>query len=187
MPQPLPGLTETPSQTAGPYVHIGCTPGFAGIAGVYPQDPGIAPFPDDAPGERITITGTVKDGLGAALRDVLLESWQADAEGRFGPGSRGWARLPADQGSGLWTLQTVRPGAAGDQAPHVALWIVARGINIGLQTRLYFPDDDHARDPVLARIDPARRQTLLATPDGPGHWRFDIHLQGDHETVFLDL
>ena len=87
MVQPLDHLTETPSQTAGPYVHIGCTPNFAGIEGIYPEDIGQVPFPDDASGERIVITGQVIDGTGTPLRDVLLESWQADGNGRFGPGA----------------------------------------------------------------------------------------------------
>ena len=75
-------------------------------------------------------------------------------------------------------------------APHITLWIVARGINIGLHTRLYFDDeaDANASDPILARIEPAARvDTLLARAEGDGCYRFDIHLQGDHETVFFDI
>jgi protocatechuate 3,4-dioxygenase alpha subunit len=74
------------------------------------------------------------------------------------------------------------------QAPHISFWLVARGINIGLNTRMYFPEDDHSADPVLTSVEHlARRQTLIATKTGPGLYRFDIRLQGDGETVFLDI
>ena len=73
-------------------------------------------------------------------------------------------------------------------APHISFWLVARGINIGLNTRMYFPEDDHSADPVLNSVEhPARRQTLIAIRTGPGKYRFDIRLQGDGETVFLDV
>ncbi|WP_158971790.1 protocatechuate 3,4-dioxygenase subunit alpha [Chachezhania sediminis] len=188
MVQPLEYLKETPSQTAGPYVHIGTTPNFIGNAGIYPEDLGLKPFPDDVAGEKIKVTGIVYDGTGTPLRDVLLESWQADASGTYGPGIQGWARLPANQDTGVWTLETVKPGAVGKMAPHIALWIVARGINVGLQTRMYFDGDDLTTDPVLARIEhKIRVPTLIAKSDGPGSWRFDIHLQGDGETIFFDM
>ncbi|WP_121067895.1 protocatechuate 3,4-dioxygenase subunit alpha [Chachezhania antarctica] len=188
MVQKLDTLEETPSQTAGPYVHIGATPNFAGIGGIYPEDLGLKPFPDDAEGERITIRGIVHDGTGTPMRDVLVESWQANADGQYGPGTQGWARLPADQENGIWTLETIKPGAVGAMAPHIALWIVSRGINIGLQTRIYFDGDDLSADPVLARVEHRNRlPTLIAKSDGPGSWRFDIHLQGDAETIFFDM
>jgi protocatechuate 3,4-dioxygenase alpha subunit len=96
--------------------------------------------------------------------------------------------MAADPDTGVWTLDTIKPGAVGVQAPHIALWIVARGINIGLQTRIYFDGDDHATDPLLARIEHRNRvPTLIARADGNGRWRFDIRLQGDGETIFLDL
>lgn len=187
MVQPLDYLEETPSQTAGPYVHIGCTPNLLGIEGIYPQDIGTRPFPDED-GARITITGRVLDGTGTPLRDVLLESWQADGSGRYGPGTRGFCRFAADFETGIWTLETVKPGASGGQAPHIALWIVARGINIGLQTRIYFEGDDLESDPVLRRIEHKNRiPTLIARPDGEGRWQHDIVLQGPGETVFFDL
>lgn len=190
---------ETPSQTAGPYVHIGCIPTFAGLAGVYPEDLGSSPIAAGAKGEIVTITGQVIDGTGWALRDAMLESWQADGAGIYpgqpgaDPNVSGFCRFAADKDSGEYTLRTVKPGAVpmrggGHQAPHIALWIVARGINIGLQTRLYFADEDNSTDPLLARIEQRpRAETLIARKTGEGRYRFDIVLQGENETVFLDI
>lgn len=199
MVQKLDRLAETPSQTAGPYVHIGCIPSFAGNPGIYPEDLGKRAIEDGAKGERITLTGAIFDGTGWAMRDAMVESWQADAAGRFpgqdgaDPAVNGFCRFAADKDSGEFTLQTVKPGATSlrdgrMQAPHIALWIVARGINIGLQTRIYFEDEDNSADPLLARIEQRpRADTLIARKTGPGQYRFDIHLQGPQETVFLDL
>ncbi len=192
-------LRETPSQTAGPYVHIGCIPSFAGLPGIYPEDLGHSPISDGAQGEVITISGSVFDGTGWALRDAMIESWQPDAAGRFpgapdaDPAVSGFARFAADGDTGEFRLKTVKPGpvALRDgrmQAPHIALWITARGINTGLQTRIYFEEDDTGSDPVLARIEHRPRvQTLLAARTGPSEYRFDIRLQGDGETVFFDM
>jgi len=199
MVQPLATLTETPSQTAGPYVHIGCIPSFAGNPGIYPEDLGKRAIEDGARGEIITITGSVLDGTGWALRDAMLESWQADARGLFPgqPGAdpmvNGFCRFATDGDSGEFTLHTVKPGAVplrdgGMQAPHIALWITARGINTGLQTRIYFQDEDNSADPLLARIEQRPRlDTLIAQNAGVGQYRFDIRLQGADETVFLDI
>lgn len=196
-------LQETPSQTAGPYVHIGCIPSFAGVTGVYPTDLGRSAIAQGAKGERISITGRILDGMGAPLKDAMLESWQADANGLY-PGQvgadpcvTGFCRFAADKDSGIFTLNTILPGStphpSGEvQAPHIALWIVARGINIGLQTRIYFQDQDNSADPLLQRIEhEARRETLIAHKTAhaktQGQYRFDIHLQGPQETVFLDM
>lgn len=199
MVQPLETLTETASQTAGPYVHIGCIPTFAGLGGIYPEDLGLSPISEGAKGEVITITGSIYDGTGWALRDALIESWQADAGGRFpgqdgaDPAVSGFCRFAADGQSGEFTLRTVKPGrttlADGRvQAPHIALWIVARGINLGLSTRIYFSDEDNSEDPLLSRIEQRQRvDTLIATAGGGGAYRFDIRLRGEGETVFLDL
>ena len=204
MVQPLDYLPETPSQTAGPYVHIGLTPNLLGNAGIYPGDLGRSPIREGAKGERITITGAVIDGAGMRLRDALLESWQADAAGLYNapnetrgtadPNVPGWCRFAADFDTAEFRLETVKPGRVPHpsgrlMAPHIALWIVARGINIGLTTRICFEDEAEANAecPVLARIEHrARVGTLLAKKTGPGQYRFDIHLQGPDETVFFD-
>ena len=199
MVQKLDTITETPSQTAGPYVHIGCIPSFTGIAGVYAQDLGKRAIEPGAKGAAITITGKVFDGTGWTLRDAMLESWQADAAGLY-PGQKGadpkvtgFCRFAADGDSGAFTLKTVKPGPVPGpdgtmQAPHIALWIVARGINIGLQTRIYFEDEDNSADPLMSRIEQRpRAETLIAKKTGDGQYRFDIRLQGADETVFLDI
>lgn len=199
MVQPLENLIETPSQTAGPYVHIGCIPTFAGNPGIYPEDLGLSPISDGAKGEVIEIVGSMYDGLGWTLRDAMIESWQADANGKFAgqdgadPAVSGWCRFAADKDTGEFTLRTIKPGkvpmrGGGFQAPHISLWIVARGINIGLNTRIYFEDEDNESDPLLSRLEQKNRiPTLIAKKEADGKYRFDIHLKGKDETVFLDI
>lgn len=199
MVQTLTTLKESASQTAGPYVHIGCMPTYAGNAGAYDQEIGESPIEDGAQGEIIEITGEVIDGTGWALRDAMLESWQADAAGKFAgqdgadPKVSGFCRFAADAESGNFTLRTVKPGAVAArggvmQAPHISLWIVSRGINIGLQTRIYFEDEDNSGDPLLNRIEQRTRvQTLIAKKTADGQYTFNVVLQGDKETVFLDI
>ena len=208
MPQDLPYLKETASQTAGPYVHIGLAPGAAGFK-IYARELGNDMIAADTPGERIRIEGMVFDGTGAPVKDALIEAWQADGDGvhphledprqaEAAPGFRGWARILTDFHTGLFAFDTIKPGATPGrngrmQAPHISLWIVARGINIGLQTRLYFEDEAEANkaDPILNLIEQEqRRATLMArreARDGQTVYRFDIRLQGEGETVFFDL
>ena len=199
MTQTLETLVETPSQTAGPYVHIGCIPSFAGVNGVYPEDLGLSPISDGAKGQVITISGSVFDGTGWAMRDAMMESWQADAAGLYpgqdgaDPAVNGFCRFAADGDSGEFTLRTIKPGQVQDRlgrvmAPHISVWVVARGINIGLNTRIYFEDEDNTQDALLQRIEQRHRvDTLIAKKTGDSTYRFDIRLQGEGETVFLDL
>jgi protocatechuate 3,4-dioxygenase alpha subunit len=204
MVQQLGYLKETPSQTAGPYVHIGCTPNFCEITGVYENDLGISMVNDKTLGERITLRGRVFDGAGTPLRDALLEIWQADSKGLYNspselrgtadPNFTGWGRCPTDMETGEYRFETVKPGQVPFKdgrmmAPHVTVWIVARGINIGLQTRIYFEDEKEAndKDPILQRIEHRNRvPTLIAKRDGSSYV-FDIYLQGDKETIFFDV
>ena len=204
MTQELRQLKESPSQTAGPYVHIGCTPNFIGIEGVYDADLGSAMVDGETVGERITITGRIFDGAGAVLTDAMVEIWQADAAGLYpspqeqrgtaDPHFAGFGRCASDSKTGHFTFETIKPGQAPfkdgrPMAPHVTFWIVARGINIGLSTRMYFSDEEtaNAADPVLARIENrARVDTLIGQRDG-NVVTFDVHLQGENETVFFDI
>ncbi len=150
-------------------------------------------------GTAIRIEGTIVDGAGALVRDAAVELWQADHQGRYNtPDFPGWGRAATDFTTGLWSFETILPGPVAwrdgrrMQAPHASLAIFARGINIHLHTRVYFPDfaEANAADPVLGLIDdPAARATLIAREVENGAvptYRFDIRLQGEGETVFLD-
>lgn len=203
--QRLDYLHETASQTAGPYVHIGLAPGAAGFD-IYETELGRDIAGPHAEGERIRVEGRVLDGTGNPVKDVLLEVWQANSAGQYahpegGPveeGFRGWGRVITDFDSGEWGFDTIKPGPTAGrmgrrQAPHISLWLVARGLNIGLNTRMYFDDEAsaNATDPVLALIEwENRRPTLIATRSLRGGlpvYRFDIVLQGPGETVFFDI
>jgi protocatechuate 3,4-dioxygenase alpha subunit len=204
MAQSLNRLKETASQTAGPYVHIGLTPNFCDIRGVYPEDLGISMLNDETRGQRITVTGRVIDGGNKPLTDCVVEIWQADSNGLYpsptewrgdaDPNFTGWSRCAADAETGEFRFETIKPGRVPIkdgrlQAPHINFWIVARGINIGLNTRMYFADeaDANAADPILMRIEHRSRvPTLVASKDGSNHI-FDIYLQGPNETVFFDI
>lgn len=187
MVQPLQYLKETASQTAGPYVHIGLAPGAAGFR-TFDVEPGQILAPAGVAGARIRIEGMVYDGQNAPVKDVLIEVWQADANGIYphpedpragdcAPGFRGWGRVISDFDTGLFAFDTIKPGPVPGrngrmQAPHLSLWLISRGINIGLNTRMYFPEDAALRehDPVLGSIDHrARVATLVASATAPGH------------------
>ncbi|WP_339712578.1 protocatechuate 3,4-dioxygenase subunit alpha [uncultured Sneathiella sp.] len=204
MTQPLTYFKETPSQTAGPYVHIGLTPNFTEIKGIYDEDLGHNLVNDLTEGERLTVTGRIFDGMGVPLKDALVEIWQADSKGLYNspsefrgqadPNFTGWGRCPSHMESGVFTFETIKPGPVPFKdgrlmAPHIAFWIVARGINLGLHTRMYFSDEEAANgdDPVLARIEHRDRASTLIGDRKGNKVTFDIHLQGDRETVFFDL
>lgn len=196
---PLDYLKETPSQTAGPYVHIGTVPSAAGLP-LRTQEKLHVLAEAHTPGEHIRLEGVVYDGLGAPVKDAMLEIWQADSSGRYDTaGFLGWGRACADFSTGEWVFETVKPGATpgrhgGRQAPHISLLIFARGINIHLHTRIYFSDEEaaNAADPVLRAIEHRERvQTLIArksTRGGQTVYRFEVWLQHDtKETVFFDM
>jgi protocatechuate 3,4-dioxygenase alpha subunit len=127
------------------------------------------------------------DGAGEPVRDALIELWQADSLGHHhAPGWLGWGRAAADAADGRYRFETIKPGAVPPRAPFVSLFIVARGINLGLHTRVYFEGDELGRDPLLQRLG-ARAGRLLATrrDDGMG-WGLDLHLAGPQEAVFLE-
>jgi protocatechuate 3,4-dioxygenase alpha subunit len=192
-------LVPTPSQTAGPFFHLGMTntrsvPRIAG-----PQ----------TKGERVWLTCRVLDGEDVPVCDAMIEIWQADAEGMYNHPDQmredagaatedslwlGFGRMPTGL-DGCCEFETIKPGrvpGSGSvrQAPHLNVAIFARGMLKQLYTRIYFSGDpSNSEDAVLALVPPARCQTLVAQPDAShlGHWRFDIHLQGDLETVFFDV
>ncbi|PVZ11374.1 MULTISPECIES: protocatechuate 3,4-dioxygenase subunit alpha [unclassified Pseudomonas] len=200
---PIELLNETPSQTAGPYVHIGLALAAAGNA---PRDQEIwnQMAKPGAPGEHILLLGNVYDGNGHLVRDSFLEFWQADASGRYDMAFdlekpfNSFGRTATTFDAGEWALHTIKPGvvhtrAGVPMAPHINVSLFARGINIHLQTRLYFDDEAqaNAQCPILNLIEqPQRRETLVAKRcevDGKTAYRFDIRIQGEGETVFFDF
>jgi protocatechuate 3,4-dioxygenase alpha subunit len=161
----------TPAQTVGPYFAIGLP---------WPDGPEVVP------GGDVVIGGRVLDGEREPIPDALIETWQADPSGSYeAEGFRGLGRCPTD-GDGRWEIRTVKPGAVGDQAPHLAVAVFARGLLNHVVTRIYFPEDaaSHASDPVLGGLGERERATLVAAREDDGY-RFDVRLQGPDETVFF--
>jgi protocatechuate 3,4-dioxygenase alpha subunit len=169
-------MSVTPSQTVGPYFSIGLP---------WPDGPDVVP--EGAP-DAIWLRGRVLDGDREPIPDALIETWQADGAGRYqAEGFRGFGRCPTDA-DGAWAIRTIRPGAVGDQAPHIAVSVFARGLLNHVVTRIYFPEEAEANaaDPVLSGLDDAARATLIAAREEDGY-RFDVRLQGPDETVFFTL
>ncbi|MVU80657.1 protocatechuate 3,4-dioxygenase subunit alpha [Nocardia sp. ET3-3] len=177
-------LPSTPSQTVGPYLHIGLT---------WYDGPYAVPL--GTPG-GCWIRGRVLDGQGEVIDDAMVEIWQADPDGHFAhpddgrevrPEFRGFAR--SDTRGGEYSVYTVVPGAVDDiQAPHIDVSVFARGLFHRVVTRIYFPEhtETHRTDPVLAALPQQRRNTLIAERSDDGY-TFDVRLQGDGETVFFDV
>jgi protocatechuate 3,4-dioxygenase alpha subunit len=175
----------TPWQTVGPFFHD-----------ALPYAAGPRVVGESVPGQ-FRLAGFVYDGEGQPIPDALVEIWQPDQEGRFATapgmfaepeGFRGFGRSATEDG---YEFFTVKPGPVPTidgrpQAPHLAMSVFARGMLRRVATRVYFPEDDLEQDPLLASLPAARRASLVATtaPDG---YRFDVYLQGDQETVFLDV
>jgi protocatechuate 3,4-dioxygenase alpha subunit len=180
-------LGTTPSQTVGPFFALGLP---------WPDGPQVVPEDTDG---AIRISGRVFDGAGEPVPDGLIETWQADPQGRFDhpddprgavAGFRGFGRCATDA-EGRWAITTLKPGRVpapdgAGQAPHIAVSIFARGLLKRVVTRIYFADEPEANaaDPVLARLDDARRATLIAAPVDGGY-AIDFHLQGARETAFF--
>jgi protocatechuate 3,4-dioxygenase alpha subunit len=167
-------MGETPSQTVGP---------FFAVMLDWPDGPYAVPADTEG---GFWLRGHLYDGAGEPIPDGLLEIWQAGDHPRFAR-----CRTEPDGGFGFFTVRPdPLPGVDGKQAPHIAMSVFARGLIDRVVTRVYFPDepDANATDPALTAIDdPAARATLVATSDDDGGYRFDIHLQGDHETVFFSV
>jgi protocatechuate 3,4-dioxygenase alpha subunit len=185
-------LPVTPSQTVGP---------FFGCCLSWPDAPYVVP---EGTPEAFWVRGRVLDGAGAPVPDALVETWQSDHEGRFAHpddprgavrwrGFRGFGRSPTDP-EGWFGVLTIKPGRFPDargqvQAPFLAVSVFARGLLDRVVTRMYFADEveDNRMDPLLSSLETnPRRFTLLAAPDGEGY-RFDVHLQGEHETIFFAI
>ena len=185
----------TPSQTLGPFFAYGLTPGAYGypLPEIHSNDlagPAVA-------GSRIAVEGQVFDAAGVPVHDAMVEILQADGQGtyaerprndgftgygRFGTGSEG------PGGDKRFLFRTVKPGATEPgAAPFIAAILTMRGLLNHCITRIYFPEDALAQDPVLAAVPEERRRTLIAEAIGPGRYRFDIRMRGERETVFFDV
>lgn len=181
-------LLSTPSQTVGPYLHIG----LSWTDGAYVVPEGTT--------DAVWIRGQVFDGAGEAITDALVETWQADPDGRFNhpddprgqvTGFRGFGR--SDTLDGGFAIHTVVPGPVPDldgepQAPHIDVSVFARGMLHRTVTRIYFPEhsESHETDRVLRSVPEVRRDTLIATRTEDGY-HFDVRIQGERETVFFDV
>lgn len=194
---------ETPSQTVGPYFAIGLTQQIFGRRQI--ANPSVCA--SDTPGEHVRIVGRVFDGAGAPVEDAMLEIWQADSDGiyahpadkrsgeRRDPRFRGFGRAGTTP-QGDFFFETVKPGAVPGpgntlQAPHINLTVFSRGMLTHAFTRIYFDDEaeTNSNDPILALVDANRRGTLIAKREETTAgtvYKFDIHLQGKAETVFLE-
>jgi protocatechuate 3,4-dioxygenase alpha subunit len=192
---------QTPSQTVGPFFAYGLTAEQYG----YPHTSIAGPclVDGDVDGQRIRIYGRVLDGQGKAIDDAMIEIWQADAQGRYAHPADARSSNATFKGFGRagtgtdadnhFVFETIKPGAIGDgQAPHVSVIVFMRGMLSHAFTRLYFADEAaaNAADPVLGAVPKARRETLIARREETAAgvaYRFDIHMQGDQETVFFDV
>ncbi|RCW46199.1 protocatechuate 3,4-dioxygenase alpha subunit [Halopolyspora algeriensis] len=182
-------LGTTPSQTVGPF--------FALSGGILWED-GPEVVGADEPG-AIVVHGRVLDGNGDPVPDAVVETWQADSQGRFdhfddsrgeSTSFRGFGRCGTDPEGRYW-IRTVKPGTlptpdGATEAPHIDVTVLARGLLNRVVTRIYFPEEQEANaaDPVLSTVDAGRRGTLIAAADSGGY-QFDIRLQGDDETLFF--
>ena len=186
-------LDETPFQTAGPFLHIGCMPNRIKINNLYKNDLGEVPFKNKNEIEMITVEGSVFDGNGIALEDVMLETWQCDENGQFFE-DNGFARFIPDKLTKKFKLFTVKPGQvknldSKNQSPHICLSISSRGLNMTLNTRIYFEGDDLINDPILSMIknNKGNIDSPVAKKINKQVYAFDVLLQGDKETVFFDI
>lgn len=181
---------QSPSQTVGPFFHYGLIFGGENIL-----------VNEQTAGQWIALTGHVFDGDGLPVPDALIEIWQADAQGFFNHPNdpnqaksdlnfRGFGRSDTVAG-GQFYFKTIKPGIIpGSHTPYVNMYIFSRGMLIHAHTRLYFADEPgNADDPVLNSVPAERRATLIARQQETGDiptYRFDIHLQGEAETVFFN-
>ncbi len=193
-------LEQTPSQTVGPYFAYGLSPQQYGFK--FKSIASGSLLTADTVGEHIRIEGRVLDGRGVPVKDALIEIWQADAEGRYAHPADPRQRNASFAGFGRcgtgtdpacrFQFDTIKPGTVdGVQAPHINMVVQMRGLLNHAFTRIYFADEAAAnnRDPVLLSVPLGRRSTLIAprvaTPAGVVY-QFDIHMQGEQETVFFD-
>lgn len=171
----------TPGQTIGPFFHY-----------ALPYERGHELVPPATPG-AVRLHGTVYDGSGAPVPDAMIEIRQAGPDGTVpeAEGSwrrdgvfTGWGRCATDP-AGRYSFTTLEPGVVDRAAPRFAVVVFARGLLNRLFTRAYLPGDAAAADPFLSGLAPEQRETIVAQREPDGGLRFDVHLQGERETLFL--
>ena len=183
----------TPSQTVGPYLHIGLD--WLTTSSL------VAP---ETEGQHIVLQGCLLDADGQPIPDGMIEIWQANAHGKYAhpddhqaksltKNFMGFGRLSTDEQGGF-RFSTIKPGSVPHhdgslQASHIMVQVFARGLIKQLVTRVYFPDDDHSHDLVLKHVPVERRHTLVATAtkDNPNVFNWNIALGGENETVFFTI
>ncbi|QEC66858.1 protocatechuate 3,4-dioxygenase subunit alpha [Panacibacter ginsenosidivorans] len=190
-------LQQTPSQTVGPFFAYSLT--AEQYSYEYNSIVNELLLDDNTEGERIYITGSIYDGKGNAISDAMIELWQADADGNYralpinkkNDGFTGFGRL----GTGTnekhhFTFKTIKPGSVNGQSPHINVILFMRGSLHALYTRMYFSDEANYCDPLLSSVEASRRQTLIAERkeiNGSITYHFDMHMQGEKETVFFEV
>ncbi len=198
-------LKQTPSQTAGPYLHIGFLPEEVGINSSLSRELNNLILSEKTEGTRIEISGKIYDGNNEVLKDAIVEIWQVDSNGnyqsrltkknKYDKNFSNWGRTSCDFNTGLWKFNTIKPGIVQLNkseilAPHIWLWIVARGINLGLYTCMYFSDENtlNKLDRNLKKLNNNNNlQSLFAVYTEKYKYEFNIHLQGAKETIFFDV
>ncbi len=190
-----PSFGQTPSQTVGPFFAYGLTPTQYGYD--WPSLVGPDMADETTAGYRIRIEGQVLDGAGVPVADALIEFLQADSTGRYCQTDTSNTRFTGFGRCGTGTdpescfrFETIKPGVLDRaQAPHINVTVLMRGLLLHAFTRMYFADEEaaNAADPVLAEVPSERRHTLVAKLVSQGVYRFDIHMQGENETVFFDV
>ena len=197
-------LKQTPSQTAGPYLHIGLLPKKVGINSSFSRELNNLILSEKTKGTRIEISGKIYDGNKEVLKDALVEIWQVDSNGnyqsrltkknKYDKNFSNWGRTSCDFNTGLWKFNTIKPGTVQLNkseilAPHIWLWIVARGINLGLYTCMYFSDENalNKLDRNLKKLTNNNLQSLFAVNIEKYKYEFNIYLQGDNETIFFNV
>ena len=185
-------FNETVSQTAGPFVHIGCTPNLIGINNIFKSDLGSKTFKNLERKNKINISGSVFDGDKKALLDVMIETWQCNEKGIYSS-EEGFGRITSNCISGKYSLNTLKPGFNKNydgtlQSPHIMFTLFARGINTPLITRMYFNKTELKKDSkIYSKVKNKNKESLIAKKIDLNSYLFDIYLQGDKETIFFDF
>ena len=182
---------DTPSQTAGPFLHIGCTPDLIDI-NLFKENIGNFPFENKPLENIIKINGKIFDGNNEPIKDAMIETWQCDEHGIFHT-QKGFIRVITNFNTGDYTIRTVKPGRFEDKTglvhmPHVLFWIFAKGMNRPLVTKMYFKLDELKKDEIFKKLEIEDRiSTLIPRTQSENNYEFNIYIQGKKETIFFEI